>query len=408
MLLRALIWPFTLPAVIVLLLFTLGMALVLQVLGRNIALDALSFLFVPWCYLLCGLLTLCGQQKLAAVARGRVTEHVAAVADLNPFSSGLALKLVLLVLGIPALQFMLPEQTGLLAGVAFIYPAVYLALVLEESLREGLRFGVLLRILTGTGPVYLLLVGLVSGSAGWLIHVLINDQRLLMVFVATYVYLLAQPLAGWLLYLRRGPLLLHTEFSPEQDRAAAAAAQAQALEDQLDALHRLSSTGAVKQANIKLEAFTGGRTVEMDPLVHERLRDLRYTRLFLEHGVYYLQRLVDRGELKKAWAVFKDCHASEERFRPLSAQVLLDITRVAGREDARLVEELLGDLAQAYPDSELISEAMFRQARINIELLGNGNRGIQLLQQLENAYPEYASGETYQAYRSRLRIRRRQ
>ena len=60
------------------------------------------------------------------------------------------------------------------------------------------------------------------------------DQRLLMVFAATYTYLLAQPLAGWLLYLRRGPLLLHTEFSPEQDRAAAAAAQAQALEDQLD------------------------------------------------------------------------------------------------------------------------------------------------------------------------------
>jgi hypothetical protein len=404
---RVLYWPITLPPVIVLVVYALGSFLMLLMLGRNFGLTALSLLFIPWCYLLLGLMTLCGQQKLVDVARGRFADRVAAGAsDLNPFQSGLAVKLVLLIASVLALLLLLPDQKLVLFAAALIYPAVYLALALEESLREGLHPGVLKRLVVGAGPLYPVLVVVLSGSTGLLAHALIYDQSLTMLIASAYLYLLAQPLAGWLLYQRRSALMLHTEFSPEQAQAEAVLKEARALEDQLDQLHRLCATGAVKQANVRLEAYLGERRSELDPRVHERLRDLRYTQLFLEHGVHYLQRLADRGELKKAWSVFKDCQAVEDRFRPLSAQMLLDLTRAAGREDARLVADLLEDFPQAYPDSDLQALAQFRLARINIELLGNGSGGLALLQQLEKSWPEFAAEQVFRDYRARLRIRR--
>jgi len=407
MFLKFLLWPLTLPPVVPLLLYATGAALMLLVVGRNFGLDALSILFIPWCYLLYGLLALTGQQKLRDVARGNFADPIAAGAtDLNAFQSGLALKLALLFLVVLLLELLLVQQALLLLLVAVVYPALYIALVLEESLREGFRVSLLLRIVRGTQLLYLLAIVLISGSAFWLARVLIYDQSFLLLLASAYAFLLAHPLAGWLLYLRRGTLDLHTDDSPEQRRAVAALAQSRELEQQLDVLNRQCATGAIRQANVKLEAFLGESTAELDPVVHARLLDLSYTELFLEHGVYYLQRLLERDEPRKAWIVFKDCRARDERFRPLTAQGLLDIVRAAEREDSLLVESLLADFSRAYPDSELVPEALFRQARVNIELLRDGSRGISLLKKLEAEHPQFAGTADYRRYRARLRISR--
>jgi len=221
--------------------------------------------------------------------------------------------------------------------------------------------------------------------------------------LATYGFLVAHGVTGRLLFAHRRALDLDTATSPEQEAAAAQLSQARMLEDLVEELHRLAATGRLRDAHERTERFLGERAVELDPLLHERLRAVQDPRLFLEHGVHYLERLAERDELGKAWAVCRDCLAVDTRFRPLTDQVLIDLTRAAGREDARLVEELLADFSRAYPDSELKSEAAFRRARIKIELLGEADGGLDLLRELERTDPAFARDEPFRRYLARLR-----
>ena len=85
-------------------------------------------------------------------------------------------------------------------------------------------------------------------------------------------------------------------------------------------------------------------------------------------------------------------------------EALLALTRAAGREDVGIVNDVLRDFASAYPDSRLIPDAMFRRARICIELLGDGATGMRLLSAIDTGYPEFAAGDAVQRYRQRLKI----
>ena len=231
---RFLLWPLTLPSLILLLLYAAGASLMLLMLGRHFGLNVLSLLFLPSCYLLLGMLLLCGQQKLSDVARGRFEDRIAAGAsDLNPFQSGLALRLVALFSLVPASLLLAPGQILVQSLLAGILPAVYAALVLEQSLRQSLSAAVIWQLFRGALPVYPLLIVLISGSAFWLAHGLVTGQGFLDLAASAYVFLLAHPLAGWLLYIRRGALDLHTDDSPEQQRAVAALAESRELEEEL-------------------------------------------------------------------------------------------------------------------------------------------------------------------------------
>jgi hypothetical protein len=121
--------------------------------------------------------------------------------------------------------------------------------------------------------------------------------------------------------------------------------------------------------------------------------------------VRYLERLVDRGETRKAWMLLKECLSRDERFRPQRDATLLSLTRSAGREDVGLVNQVLADFEVAYPGSPLIPDAAFRRARVCIELLRDGETGLKLLAGISNDYPDFAASDTFQRYRRRLRVR---
>ena len=144
-----------------------------------------------------------------------------------------------------------------------------------------------------------------------------------------------------------------------------------------------------------------GRQCSCASAVGERAADVQC----LEHAVRYLQRLVDKGELRKAWTLMKECLHMDGQFRPPSDATTMALTRSASREDAGLVNNMLADFATVYPGSLLIPDALFRRARINIEILNDGHTGLALVSLIASEHPEFAATEPFQRYRKRLKIR---
>jgi len=401
---RLLLWPFQLPAVLMLVLFPIAGGLMLMVLENSGELFVLNLaLCTPFFYGLLSMMALIGQRVLRRVSGGHDAESRPGDADVNPFQQPLAFQLGLLLAVVVLTTWAAQGALWPLLVLGVLFPLAYLGTALEESLFAGLRPAYAWRLISGLNLSYLLVVLLLSGAAFGLAFALLEDRRLPVLAVSGYAFLAAHGFTGWLLYAYRGSLELETERSPEQDAAAAQLAAAREIDELVEELSRLSTTGRLLTASERLEAFLGDRAAELDPVLHERLRRVQDPRLFLEHGVHYLQRLAERGEHGKAWAVFKDCLAHDERFRPLSDDVLLQLTRAAGREDARLVEQLLEDFPRAYEDSALASQAAFRRARVKIELLGEGTEGVVLLQELARADAEFSAGEEYQRYLARLK-----
>lgn len=406
--LQILRWPLQLPQSIVLVVYTVMTYVLLAMLRHSseVLFELMLLVLAPVFYVVFGMLALNGQLRLNDVARGRFVEPRFERTALNPFQSLMAAKLATLFTAIAAL-FLLPEAQLWLSVAAVVYPVLFLALVLEGSSRGMFNPALLWKIVKGLNLLYPVVAVMISGSAGWLAYVLLYDQRLLSIAASAGLFLLIHPLVGLLVFSCRGMLDLHTLDSPEQRRAAEALEASRTLDRLLEELQQLCGSGNVQQASTRLEVFLADKSFADDPQIHERLRSFQDSRLFLEHGFRYLQRLLDRGEINKAWTLFKDCHAIDDLFRPSDLAKLLTLTGVAEKADARLVESLLGDARDSYPGSEDIPQALFRQARINIELLKDGSRGLEILGELMAQYPEFAASEEFRRYRARLRVNRK-
>ncbi|MEM8769931.1 MAG: hypothetical protein AAGE43_21050, partial [Pseudomonadota bacterium] len=202
---------------------------------------------------------------------------------------------------------------------------------------------------------------------------------------------------------RRRALDLATLKSPEQTLAEALEAEQRSLDQLLHEIHTHIGAGSFATAVQKLEAFVAEDPETLDPFMHERLKEFQDDRMLLEHGVRYLQRLADRGEMRKAWTLMKACLARDELFRPFKDETLLALTRAAGREDVGVVDSVLADFPRAYPESTHVPEALFRRARVNIELLKDGETGLKLLAEIERDHPSFAGTAPFQNYRKRLR-----
>jgi hypothetical protein len=409
LILQILRWPLQLPQSIVLTVFTLMAYILLAMLRHSSELlfELMLLVLAPVFYVIFGMLALNGQLRFNDVARGRFIEPRVERTELNPFQQPMAAKLTLIFAG-AGLLFLLPNGQWLLGVTAIVYPLAFLALALEGSFRGLLNPALLWKILKGLNILYPVVAVMISGSAGWLAYVLLYDQRLLTIAVSASLFLLVQPLVGLLVYSCRGMLDLHTLDSPEQRRAAAALGEARKFDRLLEELQQLCGSGNVAQASTRLDVFLADKNFADDTQVHERLRSFQDPRLFLEHGFRYLRRLLDRGEVRKAWTLFKDCHALDDRFRPAQLATLLTLTDVAEKADARLVEALLEDAQDTYAGSEELSDARFRQARINIETLKDGTRGLEILSEVMTQYPEFAASDEFRRYRARLRVNRSQ
>lgn len=396
-------WPFKAPTVLLVIVFALVGGLLVLFVRASMNLFPLNvLLLVPAFYGVTGALALGAQLTFSRLARGLDTEAKPGDADLNPFTSAQAFRHGLL-LALATGVLLLVDNVVALAAFALLHVMLYLAVSLEDSLLGATRPDFVARVVGGLNLSYLLLAALLGGSALLLCEVLLNRSPALL-GPAALVYLLCHGFGGRLVYLHRNRLELHTEESPEQAQAAAQLAEAHAVDVLLEEAHRQCASGQLAKAVAAVDTFLSEGDYALDPMLHERLRDFGDERLFLEHAVRYVERLAERGEHRKAWALVRECVGRDERFRPLTAETLLATTQVAGREDARVVAELLADFASAYEESELAAEALFRRARIHIELLRAGETGLALLRELEGSFPAFARGERYRRYRARLRI----
>ena len=221
--------------------------------------------------------------------------------------------------------------------------------------------------------------------------------------LSPFAFLFGNLLYGIVLYHRRHQLDLQTMQSPEQALADELAAEQKRIDKLFHDVHTHVNAGNHGDAIRLIEEEVGKDPISLDPLMHERLQEFRNEQLLLEHAVRYLTRLVEREETRKAWALMKECLEREPRFRPPVDEVLLQLTRSAGREDAGIVNTLLADFPDAYPDSPLIPDALFRRARICIELLRDGETGVELLRRIAGEYPDFARSEVFKRYQQRLK-----
>jgi hypothetical protein len=361
---------------------------------------------LPIWYAVFGMLSLYARKLVVKAATGLVDGPFTSEFDINPFEHREALHFAVAHLLVFLLWFFNgPVFQPVLILPAVLFPFLWLGVVLEDSLFDGLHPRKMLIVLKGLNLFYGFAILLASGSVGYLHYALLYANGSLNIIASALVFLLANALFGGLLYACRGPLELWTEQSPEQTRAAEQDARQRAFDDLFHTLHTHVNAGNFATAIERLEAFRTASEEDLDPELHERLFNQPDKRLCLEHAVGYLQRLADRQEPRKAWTLLKRCLALDERFRPTSDDTLLLLTRAAGREDAGLVDRLLTNFGQAYPDSPLIPDALFRRARICIELLNKGTEGFALLMQIEDEHPDFAATDRFQLYRARLKLR---
>jgi hypothetical protein len=361
---------------------------------------------LPVWYAVIGALSLYCEKLLVQAATGLFDDPIDSETDLNPFQRGLAFRLFVCHLVVFAILYNTRGHLSpMLLIPAALFPLMWLSVVMDESLLGGFQPRKMLNLLSGLNVYYIVAVVLISGSIGYLHYSLLYASSLANIVASALLFLEANVLFGALLFWRRHALNLVTAKSPEQSRAVELAAEARALDDLLYELRTHTANGSYSTAVLKLESFIGDDSEALDPLIHERLRDFQDEKLYLEHAVRYLSRLAERGEMRKGWVLMKECLAMDERFRPPSSETLLALTRAAGREDAGLVNDLLRDFSRAYPASPLIPDAMFRRARVCIELLRDGTTGVHLLKDLEAYYPDFAHSDAVQGYWSRLKMR---
>lgn len=358
---------------------------------------------VVW-YAVLGGLSIYARKMLTQAAQGLFDERIDSETEINPFHGGNALQLCATHL----IVFVLLYYAGPELGPLLILPALVLPLIWTGIMLDDAFFGYLAparagQLLGGLGPYYLLAVCLISGSLGYLHFSLQYASSFLNLLLSPLAFLYGNLLFGVILYHRRHELDLQTMKSPEQALAEEVALEQKRIDKLFHDVHTHMNAGNHAHAIRIIEEEVATDPISLDPLMHERLQVYQNEQLLLEHAVRYLGRLVSREESRKAWALMKECLELEPRFRPPNDEVLLTLTRSAGREDAGIVNTLLADFPDAYPDSPLIADALFRRARICVELLKDGDTGLALLKQIAAEYPQFARGDAFQRYRNRLK-----
>jgi hypothetical protein len=353
----------------------------------------------PLWYIAFATLALYTSKWMVHVARGLVAHPLDGETDINPFMTLRPVRLGLFFFAIAGVWLTHGSTpTPWLVGLGLLVTYLWLGLVLEDSMFRGLNPRHVWHLTAGSAYLFPVIAGLVAGGSGLLVYVALWKENVLLVGGSAFVFLAAQSLAAWLVFVRRNEMGLFTAWSPEQEVAAEAMNEARAQDDLLESLAERCARGQFGEAYAKLNAYIATDYAHLDPVMHDRLARFDHPQLFLEHSVHYLHRLYDAGERRKAWAILSECVAVDEDFRPMDAETLFTLTRFARAGDARLVDLLLGDFERDYPDSELIADALFRRARVLIELLNYKDRGIPILERIVEEFKEFHAIEEVRGY----------
>lgn len=357
----------------------------------------------PVWFTVIGALSISARKMLTQAAQGLFDEVIDGETDINPFQNN-ALLMCLAHLAVFVLFYYNgPELHPVLILPALILPLIWTGILLDDALFGYLAPGKAWQLIGGLGIYLPLVICLISGSFGYLHYSLQYADGFLNLLLSPLAFLFANVAYGIILYHRRHELDLATLKSPEQELASELAEEQKRIDRLFHEIHTHVNAGNHRDAIQLIEAEVASDPAVLDPLMHERLLTFQNEHLLLEHAVRYLGRLVERSEARKAWALMKECLELEPRFRPPSDEVLLQLTRAASREDAGLVNLLLEDFPDAYPESTLIPDALFRRARVCIELLRDGDTGLALLQRIAQEHPQFARSETFLRYQDRLK-----
>ncbi len=358
---------------------------------------------VVW-YAVLGGLSISARKLFTQAAQGLFDEPIDGETEINPFHGGNAVQLCLVHLFVFVIFFYSgPELGPLLILPALLLPLIWTGILLDDAFFEYLQPAKAWQLISGLGPYALLALCLTSGSLGYLHFALQYASSFLNLLLSPFAFLFGNLFYGILLYHRRHELGLQTLKSPEQALAEELALEQKRIDKLFHDVHTHVNAGNHGDGVRLIEAEIATDPVNLDPLMHERLQEFQNEQLLLEHAVRYITRLVAREETRKAWTLMKECLEREPRFRPPDDEVLLLLTRAAGLEDAGIVNMLLEDFPDAYPDSPLIPDARFRRARICIELLRDHDTGIDLLRQIARDHPDFAQSETFRRYQQRLK-----
>ncbi|MFP6816982.1 MAG: hypothetical protein VB949_15120 [Pseudomonadales bacterium] len=166
---------------------------------------AVGFMAPVW-YLIIGALCIFAHKHLLHVARGVDDEPLEQITDLNPFQDSLALQCCLLLLIPLALIGSLGADLTLTQVIvpALIFPLLWMGVMLEGSLSEGLHPANLWRIVVGLNVFYPLAAAIISACVGLLLYTTLYWHDIFVFAGVGYLFLLGHGLAGKILYWRRG------------------------------------------------------------------------------------------------------------------------------------------------------------------------------------------------------------
>jgi hypothetical protein len=402
--------------------FTVGGSL-LTWLERFVADSTVIWVVVSHALLLPAWLTIVGQLHcygaflLRAAARGHDEAPPPPIGALNPFGA-IAIPLVLAAVTATALCVdSLASTTNARTGIAWTLaplaiaatPALVASVALSDNAASGLDPRAVAHVIARSGAAYVPLVAAVCfGYAVVFASIWYAQPIMVPIALAAsgYAFLVAQTIAGRVLYARRNELEIETDFSPEQDAANVVAENERELDELLTELHRLTAVDRNRQAYARLDEYLARDRYRNDARVHEALRQFQGRDLRLEHAVHYIERLVAARDPNTAWIVCKRCLDEDERFRPLRDATAIALVSQATERDAHYAAPLLDDFARAYPDSPLHANALFRSARLKIDRSVDRVAGLELLERIEREYPRFAGLAAFRDYAQRARADR--
>lgn len=293
---------------------------------------------------------------------------------------------------------LLPADARLAAGVAalgaLLWPAHALSLATEGSALSAISPLRLLRIIAGAGLLYALPCAALALAAWGLAHQASVAQGLLWSGIGLYCVFASCHLLGYVGFRRHAALGLDVEVGDPREKQQRRE-QALRLEMLCARIDECLLRGDLEAAARELRAEPGGPADVRQ--FHEDLFARLLTRgklpLILLQGRRLITLLLDGGRHARALEVCEQCLNRDRHFEPETPRQLELLAReaAASRLDG-LLERLLRDLAQRYPDDLIVLDGGLLLARYWCEQRNDDARALEILQPLLalTAHPRHA------------------
>jgi hypothetical protein len=245
-------------------------------------------------------------------------------------------------------------------------PASIAVLGVESNAFKAVHPGLVLAMIRGLGPVYLLVY---AAAAVWVLLLAAVDflgvWQLVAAALSMFAVLSLFSLLGGAVYERRYELGAEAWVSPERDAARALAAARQADQTAVDEAWAKTRAGEHTQAWELLQAWLASKG--HDPAEYQwllaHLASWHEPRYEMRIEQQYLERLLALGRRGEALsALERRLHINPE-FRPLTSATTLSLAQIAARGGApRTARRLLADFAKHFPADAAAAESARRLA----------------------------------------------